>query len=143
VRNSDELSVTEFLKQANAYDIASRSRLGRLLRDSQSLELTHPLPVVRAQELDKWAKSAQYLGLIRRAKALKTMQKSDAPSSTASSTSSSSSAVNSSGSGAAAAAAAAATAAAQSAVSSSTTSGSGAADSVNSAKKGPPMWRSQ
>jgi hypothetical protein len=136
VRNSDELSVTEFLKQANAYDIASRSRLGRLLRDSQSLELTHPLPVVRAQELYKWAKSAQYLGLIRRAKALKTAPKGDAPSSAASSS-------NSSGSGSSGGSATAAAATTAQTAVGSTTASSGAADSVNSAKKGPPMWRSQ
>jgi hypothetical protein len=137
VRNSDELSVTEFLKQANAYDIASRSRLGRLLRDSQSLELTHPLPVVRAQELDKWAKSSQYTGLIRRAKALKSVPKGDAPSSTAtSSISTSSNGVSGGVSGSAAATAG------QSAAGTSIASGSGTNDSVNSAKKGP-MWRAQ
>ncbi|KAG5191180.1 peptidase family M48-domain-containing protein, partial [Tribonema minus] len=66
VRNADELSVHEFLKQAKAYDLASRTRLGRLLRSTVMAEATHPLPVIRAQELDTWSRSPQYLGVLKR-----------------------------------------------------------------------------
>lgn len=66
VSQASELSVPEFLKQASAYDLASKTRIGQLLKNSQSEELTHPLPVIRARELVKFSKSAQYLGLLRR-----------------------------------------------------------------------------
>ncbi|CAM9841710.1 unnamed protein product [Ectocarpus sp. 8 AP-2014] len=66
VSQASELSVPEFLKQASAYDLASQTRIGKLLKREQSLELTHPLPVVRARELVKFSESPQYLGLVRR-----------------------------------------------------------------------------
>ncbi|CAN0433322.1 unnamed protein product, partial [Laminaria digitata] len=36
VSQASELSVPEFLKQASAYDLASKTRIGRLLKNSQS-----------------------------------------------------------------------------------------------------------
>mmetsp|Transcript_4250 Transcript_4250/g.5876 ORF Transcript_4250/g.5876 Transcript_4250/m.5876 type:complete len:342 (+) Transcript_4250:168-1193(+) len=60
------LSAEEFLKQAEEYNRASNSPVGRMMRDSQQQTLTHPLPVIRAQELAKWSKSPEYKGLMRR-----------------------------------------------------------------------------
>ncbi|CAM9302243.1 unnamed protein product [Chrysoparadoxa australica] len=75
VSTAKELSVEAFLKQASTYEVASRSRLGRLLSNSQADELSHPLPVVRAKELEKWSRSLTYMKLVRRTDQLNRLQK--------------------------------------------------------------------
>jgi len=60
------VSPDEFLKQAEEYAAARSSRVGRLLAADQDRALTHPLPVVRAQELARWARGPEYRGLLRR-----------------------------------------------------------------------------
>ncbi|CAM9959099.1 unnamed protein product [Discosporangium mesarthrocarpum] len=41
------------------------------MRNSQSQELTHPLPVIRAKELVNFSKSNQYQSLLRKGLPLK------------------------------------------------------------------------
>jgi Zn-dependent protease with chaperone function len=65
LKNSDELSTSEFLKQAQLYDNAGKSRIGRWIKRTMTSGLTHPLPVLRARELDDWARSRQYLNIIK------------------------------------------------------------------------------
>jgi Zn-dependent protease with chaperone function len=55
-----ELSVDAFLEQARQYQDAVSDGFGRAIGASQSRALTHPHPVVRAKEIDRWAGSAQY-----------------------------------------------------------------------------------
>ncbi|KAI5080580.1 hypothetical protein GOP47_0003763 [Adiantum capillus-veneris] len=62
-----QLNVDAFLKQAHSYDKASSSPLGWYLRNAQTRQLSHPLPVLRAREIDSWAKSTEYQNLISRA----------------------------------------------------------------------------
>ncbi|KAH7352415.1 hypothetical protein KP509_19G043600 [Ceratopteris richardii] len=62
-----QLNVDAFLKQAHSYDKASSSPLGWYLRNAQTRQLSHPLPVLRAREIDSWAKSSEYQNLISRA----------------------------------------------------------------------------
>lgn len=62
-----QLNVEAFLKQAHSYDKASSSPLGWYLRNAQTRQLSHPLPVLRAREIDSWAKSVEYQNLISRA----------------------------------------------------------------------------
>ncbi|CAM9864142.1 unnamed protein product, partial [Phaeothamnion confervicola] len=69
ITQASELSVDAFLSQAAAYDAASRSRIGRLLRMNDE-GMTHPLPVVRARELSRWAEGVQYAGILRRGQPL-------------------------------------------------------------------------
>lgn len=69
---ASELSVDAFLKQARSYDEATSSPLGWYLRNAQTRGLSHPLPVLRAKEVDKWAQSAQFKALLARASNEKT-----------------------------------------------------------------------
>eukprot|EP00887_Chlorella_sp_A99_P002255 scaffold10.g2255.t1 len=61
-----ELNTDAFLRQARSYDEASASPLGWYLRNATTRSLTHPLPVMRAREVDTWAKGEQYRALIAR-----------------------------------------------------------------------------
>lgn len=54
------------LPQARSYDEATSSPLGWYLRNAQTRALSHPLPVMRAREIDRWAQSQQYRGLLAR-----------------------------------------------------------------------------
>lgn len=63
---ASELSVDAFLEQARSYDDATTSGLGWYLRNAQSSQLSHPLPVLRAKEIDRWAQSDEYMQLLAR-----------------------------------------------------------------------------
>lgn len=66
---ASRMDVDAFVQQATAYDeVADGSRLGRMVRQSQQRESTHPLPILRARELQKFASSEQYAALLRRGK---------------------------------------------------------------------------
>ena len=60
---SGQLNVDAFLDQARGYDEATASPLGWYLRNAQNKQLTHPLPVARAREIDKWAREGGYRSL--------------------------------------------------------------------------------
>ena len=62
---ASELNVDAFLDQARSYDEATSSPLGTFLRTSQNRYLSHPLPVLRAREIDRWANSSQYKALLQ------------------------------------------------------------------------------
>ena len=55
-----QLNLDAFLAQARAYDDISNTELGEMLKSAQSSQLTHPLPVLRAREIDRWASSQEY-----------------------------------------------------------------------------------
>lgn len=60
-----ELSVDAFLDQARSYDeAAAASPLGWYLARAQRSALSHPLPVLRAREVDRWAQSDAYRRLL-------------------------------------------------------------------------------
>ncbi len=59
------LNVEAFLEQARAYDAVSATELGQALKVLQTQPLTHPLPVLRAREIDRWANSPQYQKLLQ------------------------------------------------------------------------------
>lgn len=64
-----QLNVDAFLEQARSYDAASSNPLGWYLRNAQTRQLSHPLPVLRAREIDQWARNPQYKALLERASA--------------------------------------------------------------------------
>ncbi|PIA33749.1 hypothetical protein AQUCO_04000070v1 [Aquilegia coerulea] len=72
---SDQLNVDAFLEQARSYDKASSSPFGWYIRNAQTSQLSHPLPVLRAREIDEWSKSKEYLSLLRRATQPSSVQK--------------------------------------------------------------------
>ncbi|KAI3983540.1 hypothetical protein MKX01_038960 [Papaver californicum] len=65
---SDQLNVDAFLEQARYYDKASSSPFGWYIRNAQTSQLSHPLPVLRAREIDEWSKSQEYKSLLSRAR---------------------------------------------------------------------------
>lgn len=59
------LNLDAFLAQARSYDEISDSELGELLKQAQTAQLTHPVPVLRAREIDRWASSQAYQSLLK------------------------------------------------------------------------------
>ena len=58
------LNVDAFLAQARAYEDASNTDFGKMLTTSQTEQLTHPVPVLRAKESDLWAQTDGYQSLL-------------------------------------------------------------------------------
>ncbi|NEO25952.1 MAG: M48 family metallopeptidase [Kamptonema sp. SIO4C4] len=58
------LNLEAFIAQAKAYDDVSQTELGELIKAAQTTELTHPVPVLRAREVDRWASSQDYQRLL-------------------------------------------------------------------------------
>ena len=63
---ASQLNLDAFLEQARAYDTAIDSELGEIIKQMRSQNLTHPLPVLRAREIDRWSSSPDYLSLLKR-----------------------------------------------------------------------------
>ncbi|XP_022928321.1 uncharacterized protein LOC111435181 [Cucurbita moschata] len=63
---ANQLNVDAFLEQARSYDKASSSPVGWYIRNAQTRQLSHPLPVLRAREIDDWSKSQEYKNLLKR-----------------------------------------------------------------------------
>lgn len=59
-----QLNVDAFLAQARAYD-QSNTQLGQMIKEARTAQLTHPLPVLRAREIDQWASSQSYQALLQ------------------------------------------------------------------------------
>ena len=60
-----QLNLNAFIAQARAYDAVSKTELGEMLKSAQTAQLTHPVPVIRAQEIDRWASSQSYQALLQ------------------------------------------------------------------------------
>ncbi len=60
-----QLNLDAFLDQARAYDSASDTPIGEALQQLRSQNPTHPLPVLRAREIDRWAQGKQYQSLLQ------------------------------------------------------------------------------
>jgi len=60
-----QLNLDAFIAQARAYDEISNTQLGEMLKSAQTAQLTHPLPVLRAREIDRWASSQEYNRLLQ------------------------------------------------------------------------------
>lgn len=65
-----QLNLDAFLEQARDYDTVSTSDIGELFQFLQSSQLSHPLPVLRAREIEQWASSRQYQNVLK----MKTMR---------------------------------------------------------------------
>jgi hypothetical protein len=59
-----KLNLDAFLVQARAYDDLSSTELGEMLKQAQTAQLSHPVPVLRAREIDRWASSKDYESLL-------------------------------------------------------------------------------
>ncbi|MEB3355528.1 MAG: M48 family metallopeptidase [Synechococcales bacterium] len=60
-----QLNLDAFLEQARSYDQVARTEIGTLIKQAQTEPLTHPLPVLRAREIDRWASSQPYHDLLK------------------------------------------------------------------------------
>ena len=60
-----QLNLDAFLAQARAYDDISNTELGEMLKSARASQLTHPVPVLRAREIDRWAASREYQSLLQ------------------------------------------------------------------------------
>jgi Zn-dependent protease with chaperone function len=60
-----KLNPEAFLDQARVYE-QTTGQMMDLLKQVQSLQLTHPLPVLRAREIDQWANSHSYEALLKK-----------------------------------------------------------------------------
>lgn len=61
---SPQLNLDAFIAQANAYDSISESEMGEMLKRLKTDELSHPVPVLRAREIDRWASTPTYQSLL-------------------------------------------------------------------------------
>ncbi|NJK39660.1 MAG: M48 family metallopeptidase [Oscillatoriales cyanobacterium RM2_1_1] len=59
-----QLNLDAFLAQARAYD-QSNDELGEMLKQAQTAQLSHPLPVLRAREIDRWSSAPNYHRLLQ------------------------------------------------------------------------------
>ncbi|KAI4366794.1 hypothetical protein MLD38_022619 [Melastoma candidum] len=71
---ADQLNVEAFLEQARSYDKASSNPVGWYIRNAQTRQLSHPLPVLRAREIDEWSRSQEYKRLLQRAAQTNSLQ---------------------------------------------------------------------
>lgn len=62
------LNLDAFIAQARDYDQLSNTQLGDAIKSLQTQQLTHPFPVLRAREIDRWAHSPGYQNLLARDK---------------------------------------------------------------------------
>lgn len=61
---SPQLNLDAFIDQARSYDAISDSELGDMLKQLKTDELSHPVPVLRAREIDRWASTPDYQALL-------------------------------------------------------------------------------
>ncbi|WPF87048.1 M48 family metallopeptidase [Cyanobacterium aponinum AL20118] len=57
---ASKLNLSAFMEQVKDYRMMSNNELGRLLQETQTAQLTHPLPIIRAKEVEKWSNSPEY-----------------------------------------------------------------------------------
>ncbi|WP_295615224.1 M48 family metallopeptidase [Chamaesiphon sp. GL140_3_metabinner_50] len=58
------LNVDAFLDQARAYEAIGTTSFGKMLTASQTEQLSHPVPVLRAKEIDAWSQTDNYQSLL-------------------------------------------------------------------------------
>lgn len=60
------LNLEAFMEQARDYERLGEDELGQWLQSRQTETLTHPVPVLRAREIDRWASSQDYHQLLQK-----------------------------------------------------------------------------
>lgn len=65
---ASQLNLDAFIEQARAYDNISNTEIGEMLKSAHSSQLTHPVPVLRAREIDRWSSSREYQNLLQNTK---------------------------------------------------------------------------
>ncbi|HEY9640053.1 MAG TPA: M48 family metallopeptidase [Coleofasciculaceae cyanobacterium] len=65
---SPQLNLDAFLDQARSYEAIGTDELSKMLKQVRTEQLTHPVPVLRALEIDRWASSKDYQSLLQQRK---------------------------------------------------------------------------
>ena len=65
---ASKLNLSAFMEQVKAYKEVTQSDLGQMLQEAQTSQLTHPVPILRAKEIEKWATSPNYAQLLHNGK---------------------------------------------------------------------------
>lgn len=60
-----QLNLDAFVAQARAYDDISKTELGEMVKATRTSQLTHPVPVLRAREIDRWSSTQEYQSLLQ------------------------------------------------------------------------------
>ncbi|MDB9466996.1 M48 family metallopeptidase [Dolichospermum circinale] len=60
-----QLNLDAFIDQARAYDDISKTELGEMVKSARTAQLSHPVPVLRAREIDRWASSLEYQKIVK------------------------------------------------------------------------------
>jgi Zn-dependent protease with chaperone function len=60
-----KLNLDAFVAQARAYDDISKTELGEMVKEARTAQLSHPVPVLRAREIDRWSSSTEYQTLLQ------------------------------------------------------------------------------
>ncbi len=63
-----KLNLEAFMEQVKDYQNMSATEMGEMLKEMQTAQLTHPVPILRAKEIEHWAKSSQYSTLLEKGK---------------------------------------------------------------------------
>lgn len=63
----NEMNVDAYIEQAENFNVEAKKLGARIISLGADQVMSHPVPVVRVQELVKWSKSGEYIGLLRRA----------------------------------------------------------------------------
>ena len=58
------LNLDAFIEQAKAYDSIGTDSMGQMLQTAQTAQLAHPVPVIRAREIARWASSSEYQAIV-------------------------------------------------------------------------------
>ncbi|WP_051358068.1 M48 family metallopeptidase [Rubidibacter lacunae] len=61
---AQRLNLDAFIEQARAYEAFGSTELGDALKIAHTQQLTHPVPVLRAREIERWARSREYDALL-------------------------------------------------------------------------------
>lgn len=59
-----KLNLDAFMEQVKNYQAMSETEIGAMLKEMQVAQLTHPVPLIRAKEIETWASSQQYSNLL-------------------------------------------------------------------------------
>ena len=65
---ASKLNLSAFMEQVKEYRNMGETELGQMLQEVQTAQLTHPVPIIRAKEIEKWASSPDYANLIHTGK---------------------------------------------------------------------------
>ncbi len=65
---ASKLNLDAFMEQVKGYRAMTETEIGSMLREMQIAQLTHPVPLIRAKEIELWASSPDYSRLLPSAK---------------------------------------------------------------------------